>query len=133
MPDVYLNDSRVEPVKERIYARFPALFEAGTELVTIRHEPPFTGQLPDGQMGTAGAPVLQFLLVSPHPRPVQRRMGVQHVSVATLWERGWEDAEREHRGGHYNGQGHTDPLEVIFMGLALKHNEDLASLKQIMN
>ena len=130
-PEVYLPDSRLEPVADTILARYPLLMEHNAEFVTVRHEPPFTGQLPEGKVGTSNIPVVQFLIVSQHPRPIQQKMGIKHTTVGTVYEVGWEQAEQEYKNGHYVNGGTTDPLLTIYMGLAFKHSEDLRSLKEM--
>jgi hypothetical protein len=132
--DVYLPDSRVEPVKERLYLRWPTLAAHGTEFVTVRHNPPFTGQMPGGEMGTTEDVVLQFVLSTPHPRrEVYKQPGMKLTTQATLWEVGWLEAEREYQNGHYVQQDATDPLEVIYSALAFKHIQDIVSMLQLQN
>lgn len=113
--------------------RFPVLADAGTTFVTVRHEPPFTGQLPSGRVGATDNPVVQFLVVSNHPRPIQRKHGLKHITTGTVWEQAWETAEREWQNGHYVNPDAEDPLEVIYGGLLLKHTADYMSLKQMTN
>lgn len=133
-PEVYLPDDRVLPVQERLSRQYPTLISAGSKFVTVRHEPPFTGQLPDGRVGHTDRPIVQFLVVSPHPRRWKyANPGMQHVTVGTVYERDWEDAEGEYRNGHYVHVEKRDPLEVIYAGLARKHVDDLISLNQIID
>lgn len=132
--DVYLPDSRVERVREKLFLKYPLLATEGTELLTVRHEPPFTGQLPNGEVGTTEDVVLQFLLATPHPRRmVYKKPGMLLTTQATLWEIGWREAEQEYNSGHYVHTDKRDPLEVIFEGLAFKHIQDIISMKQLMN
>lgn len=132
--EVYLPDSRVLPVAERLYLKYPLLAMEGTEFVTVRHEPPFTGQMPSGEMGTTEEVVLQFLLATPHPRrSVYKQPGMMLTTQATLWEVGWLEAEQEFKSGHYVHTDKRDPLEVIYDGLAYKHVQDIISMKQLSN
>ena len=132
--DVYLPDSRVERVREHLLLKYPLLAAEGTELLTVRHEPPFTGQLPGGEVGTTEDVVLQFLLVTPHPRRmVYKQPGMKLTTQGTLWEVGWLEAEREYTNNHYVRGEQTDPLQVIYEGLAYKHVQDIISMKQLSN
>ena len=132
--EVYLPDSRVEEVRERLFLKWPVLGMSNAEFVTVRHEPPFTGQMPDGSQGVTDEVVLQFLIAAPHPRANHyNQPGMMLTSVATLWERGWLEAEQEHKSGHYVHIDKRDPLEVIYDGLALKFTQDWISMNQIQN
>jgi hypothetical protein len=132
--EVYLPDSRVERVREMMLLKYPLLAVEGTEFVTVRHEPPFKGQMPNGEMGITEEVVLQFLLATPHPRAdVYKKPGMLLTTQATLWERGWLEAEQEHKSGHYVSIDRRDPLEVIYDGLCFKHVQDIISTKQISN
>lgn len=132
--EVYLPDTRVLPVAERLYLKYPLLSMEGTEFLTVRHEPPFTGQMPNGEVGVTDDVVLQFVLATPHPRRmVYKQPGLKLTTQATLWEVGWLEAEREFQSGHYVHTDKRDPLEVIYDGLAFKHIQDLISMKQVMN
>lgn len=139
-PEVFLPDDRVLPVQDRLYLKYPRLITTGAEFVTVRHEPPFTGQLPEGRVGTTQSAVVQFLLVSPHPRAEAYRArgikvgaGLKHVTAGTVYERGWEEAESEYRNGRYVHVDKRDPLEVIYEPLVIKHLQDWLSLKQLIN
>jgi hypothetical protein len=127
----YLDDARVHAVAERVVETYPELIDYKTDFLTTRIEPPWYGQLPDGTTGYTNHAVVQFVLVSDNPRPIQQRMGVRHGTVATAWPTAFEEAEEE---GHYVlGEKYVDPLERIFRMLAAKHIEELDSLKSIMN
>ena len=128
----YLPDDRVARVAEKLYDDYPALADYNTDLVTARIEPPWYGQLPDGTTGHTDHAVVQFVAVSDHPRPIQRRNGVRHGTVATAWPAAFEkaDAERQH---FVVGETAVDPLEKIFRMVVAKHLEELESLKTIMN
>lgn len=130
--EVYLPDERVIPVQDKLYLEYPLFVDWHTDFVTIRHEPPFTGTLPDGTVGTTQWPVLQFMVVSDYPatRVIQRKMGVRHATAATLWERAWEEADREYK--HLVGVK-VDPLERIFRAIAFKHYDEMQSLASLMN
>lgn len=131
--EVYLPDERVIPVQEKLVQEYPSIL-GSTDFLTVRHEPPFTGQLPDGRVGTTDRVVVQFLVVSPHPRRfVYGNPGQKLTTQGAVWESDWEDAEREYRNGHYVNVNAKDPLEVIFRGLVLKHSGDIVSLKQLIN
>jgi hypothetical protein len=134
-PEVYLPDERVLPIQEQLYQKYPIFIDWHTDFVTVRHEPPYTGNLPDGSQGVSQEAIIQFMIVSDYPatRPIQRAAGVRHGSQATTYERGWLEAEQEFKSGHYVGQGKDDPLMVIFQGLAYKHFDEVMSLAQIMN
>ena len=138
--EVYLPDSRVIPILERMWQRYPTLAMAGTEFVTVRHEPPFSGQMPDGRVGTTDEVIVQFLVVSPHPRRFEYRMrnmegamGMLLTTAGTVFEIGWEQAEAEYRNGRYVQVDKRDPLEVIYDGLCQKHVADIVSLNELMN
>ncbi len=139
-PEVFLPDERVIPIQERMHVKWPLLKDWGTDFVTVRHDAskldPYNGPLPDGSVGISVWPIIEFLLVSNYPatRPVQRKAGVRHGTRAIVYERSWEEAEKEFKNGHYvRGDGATDPLEVIFRGMAFKHTDEMMSLASIMN
>jgi len=137
--EVFLPDERVLPIQELLTKKYPLFKDWGTDFVSVRHEAspdePYEGQLPEGPMGRSEKPVVQFLIVSDYPatRPIQRKQGVRHGTSAITYEDSWEEAEKEHRNGHYVHQGIDDPLLVIFAGLAYKHTEEMMSLSSIMN
>jgi hypothetical protein len=132
--EVYLPDERVLPVQQKLYEKYPSFIDWNTDFLTVRVED-FEGQLPDGTSGKTPWPVIQFMIVSDYPasRPIQRAQGVRHATVATVWERAWEEGEKEFKNGHYVNSKAEDPLEVIFAGVAHKHVEEITSLSQIMN
>lgn len=128
---VALPDQRVVPIQERLWLRYPSLVRYEAMFVTAYVEPPWTGQLPDGTTGTTRHPLIQFIISSQHPRPLQRKFGIHHVSIATAWRNAWELAEQE-RGRFVQG-GARDPAEAIFAALAQKHARDLQDLERIMD
>ncbi len=131
--EIFLSDERVLPIQDILCVQFPRLLDHNADFVTIRHEPPFTGQLPDGRVGHADHAVIQFMVVSDNPRWYGRKYGLRHGTTATLWERAWEDSEKERLHGHYVNGESMDPLERIFRGLVFRHLEEMKSLKEIMN
>ena len=126
----YLPDSRVTPLQERMWLEYPLLAKYDARFVTAEIEPPYTGQLPDGSTGTTNHRVCQFIISSEHPRPLQRKMGLQHVSIAIVFKQAWEEAEKERQ--HYVSNGEMPPLEKAFRMLARKHSGDLATLESII-
>lgn len=128
---VALPDQRVLPIQDKCWMEWPVLAQYEAQFATARVEPPFTGQLPDGTVGTTNYPLMQFVISSKHPRPLQRKHGVNHVSIATAWENAWEESERERE--HFVQGGRMDPAEAIFRALAQKHARDLMQLQRIMN
>jgi hypothetical protein len=128
----YLSDDRVQRVAEKLYDEYPILKRYPTDFATGRIEAPWHGQLPDGSTGWTQHPVVQFIMVSDHPRPIQRRMGVRHASTATIWPSAFEAADKE--GEHYViGETTLSPEERIFRALAMKHIVDLDKLSRIQN
>lgn len=125
----YLSDERVQRVAEKLYGEYPILQRYPTDFATARIEPPWHGQLPDGSTGWTTHPVVQFILVSDHPRPTQRRMGVRHASTGTIWPAAFEATEKEE--SHVVTAGKEAPEERIFRALALKHIVDLDRLSRI--
>jgi hypothetical protein len=128
----YLTDGEVARVQEKMYDEFPVLSDYHTDLVTARIEPPWYGQLPDGTTGHTNHAVVQFVAVSDNPRPIQRKMGVRHATVAAVWPQAFEDARSEQK--HFVvGEQTIDPLERIFRMVIAKHLDEMDSLKSIMN
>jgi hypothetical protein len=126
----HLPDSRVLPIQERLWLERPILAKYNAMFATSVIEPPWTGQLPDGRVGTTQHRVCQFIISSEHPRPLQRRLGLSHVSIASAWKHAWDNAERERK--HYVTGGEMDPAERIFRALAAKHVSDLLSLESMI-
>jgi hypothetical protein len=127
----YLPDEEVLEVQNILYEEYPMLQKWNTNLVTTRIEPPWHGQLPDGTTRTTTHPVVQFLVVSDHPRPIQRKQGVRHGTVAISWQRAYEDAVKEQ--AHKVSGDEISPLENIFRTTLTKHVSEMKSLAQIMN
>lgn len=127
----YLPDERVLRVQDKLYLENPVMVLHNTNLVTTRIEPPWYGLLPDGRTATTNHPVVQFVAVSDHPRPLQRKHGYRHATVATVWQQAFEDAEKDKT--HYVSGDQAPPEEVIFRGVVAKHLEELDSLSSIMN
>lgn len=127
----YLPDADVLAIQEKMYEAYPKLIRYNTDFVTTRIEPPWHGQLPDGTTRTTDQPVVQFVVVSDHPRPIQRKMGVRHGTVATAWQQAFEQSMKD--GDHYVIGGKMGPLETIFRGLVHKHLQELDKLGRIMN
>lgn len=127
----YLPDDRVMRHQERAWLRHPVLAKYDAMFATALVEPPYEGQLPDGTTGRTTHPLVQFIVASSHPRPIQRRMGIQHVNVAIAWRRAWDGADKER--GHYVQGGAPDPAGTIFDKLAEKHARDLLSLESIID
>jgi len=127
----YLPDADVHAIQSKLYEAFPKLIAWNTDLVTTRIEPPWYGNLPDGTTGRTTNPVVQFLVVSDHPRPIQRAQGVRHGTVASAWQRAFEEAQKGF--GHYVISGKMGPLETIFRMVLNKHLKEMESLSQIIN
>jgi hypothetical protein len=127
----YLSDIEVHEVQSRLYEEFPQLIAWNTDFVTTRIEPPWYGQLPDGTTGRTTNPVVQFLIVSDHPRPIQRLQGARHGTVASAWQQAFESAVKEQK--HLVVGDKKSPLETVFRMVLIKHIEEMASLKSIIN
>lgn len=128
----YLSDEEVIPVLEKLRKRFPKFERYDTEIAVGRIEPPWHGQLPEGNVGWTQHPVLQFVISSRHPRPIQQRIGARHNNNAVVWQNAFEETRKERK--HYVvGETVQDPLYTIFDGLAMLHNEQLGSLESIIN
>lgn len=126
----YLPDDRVLRVQSKLYDEFPILQEYGTDFATGRIEPPWHGLLPNGRTGWTNNAVLQFIVVSDHPRPIQKRMGVRHGTTAAIWERAFEDSVNDAK--HFVDD-RQPPEERIFRLLAAKHISEMQSLASIMS
>ena len=127
----YLTDSEVSAVATKIIDEEPKLQRYNSDFVTTRIEPPWHGQLPDGRTGWTRNPVVQFVIVSDHPRPLQRKHGFRHATVAAAWEKAYEEAVRENK--HLVTGNQMSPAERIFRAVAAKHIEELDSLASIIN
>jgi hypothetical protein len=127
---VHLPDDRVLRIQEKVWLRFPILAKYNAILVTALVDAGWEGNLPTGEYGVAPWTVAQFIISSEHPRPVQHKYGIPHISMATVWKQAWDDAERE-RSQFVSG-GDIDPAEKIFMGLGMKHASDLKSFEEMM-
>lgn len=127
----YLADSEVLEVQGKLYDEYPQLKDWNTNLVTTRIEPPWHGQLPDGRTGWTQHPVVQFVVVSDHPRPIQRRMGVRHGTYAVAWQNVFESTRKAR--SHYVSNGETDPLETIFRAVLKQHIGEIRRLALIIN
>lgn len=127
----YLSDNEVGAVATRIISESPVLQRYNSDFVTTRIEPPWHGRLPNGSTGWTSNPVVQFVVVSDHPRALQYKMGVRHATVATAWERAYEEAVKDH--AHLVSGDAVQPLERIFRGVAAKHIEELTKLASIIN
>jgi len=125
----FLPDVEVHAIQSKLYDEYPQLIDWNTDFATTRIEPPWHGQLPDGTTRTTRHPVVQFVIVSDHPRAIQRKMGVRHGTVATAWEQAYRDAVST----HYVSGDKMAPLETIFRGVLKKHIDEMASLNSIMN
>lgn len=132
----YLSDQEVSTVATKIIDEHPILQRYNSDFVTARIEPPWHGQLPDGRIGWTNHPVVQFIIVSDHPRSNKYKLlgagsGTRHTTVAAAWERAYEDAAKEHK--HLVSSDQMSPLERIFRGVTARHIEQLESLASIIN
>jgi hypothetical protein len=127
----YLSDQRVGRVAEKLYEEFPILHDYGTDFATGRIEPPWHGILPNGTTGWTTHPVVQFIVVSDHPRPIQKKMGVRHATTAVIWPAAFEEAEKEQK--HLVSGDEASPEERIFRVALAKHLDEMDSLKSIIN
>ena len=126
----YLTDEQVLRVQEKLYDEFPILQEYQTDFVSARIDPPWHGLLPNGKTGWTNSAVVQFVAVSDHPRPIQKKMGVRHGTTAVVWERAFEASVRESK--HFVDD-RQPPEERIFRLLAAKHIEEMKSLSSIIS
>ena len=126
----YLPDSEVQRVQSKLYDEFPQLVDWNTDFATARISPPWHGQLPDGTTGWTKNAVIQFVVVSDHPRPLQRKHGVRHGTVASAWQEAFEATRKE--GSHYVIGEKMDPLEAIFRTTLNRHLNEMKSLSQII-
>lgn len=129
--EAFLPDDRVTRIQEALYKEHPELRKYPTDLATARIEPPWHGKLPDGRVGWARHPVIQFIIASDHPRPIQRKAGARHVTRAIVWQQAFEDAEREKK--FYVDSERVPTEERIFRGMLPKHLWDLDRLSRIQN
>ena len=127
----YLSDQEVSTVATKIIDEHEKLQRYNSDFVTTRIEPPWHGQLPDGRVGWTSHPVVQFVVISDHPRPLQKKYGVRHGTYATAWERAYESAAKDFKD--FVTGDTMPPLERIFRGVVAKHIEELDSLASIMN
>ena len=129
MPDIetYLPDHVVHDVQGKLYSENPRLILYRTDFLTTRINPPWHGALPDGTIGWTEWPVAQFLVVSDHPRPMQRKAGHRHSTLATVWENVFDDALREYRT--HNDK--PDPGEAVFRLVLAKHMDEMDTLSSI--
>lgn len=127
----YLPDAEVHEVQARLFEEYPILQKFNTDFTTARIEPPWHGLLPNGTTGWTTNAVVQFVVVSDHPRPIQRRHGVRHGTLASAWFRAFEQARKEHK--HNVSGDEPSPLETVFRGLVHKHIEEMHSLGSIIN
>jgi hypothetical protein len=128
---VALSDQRVLPLQDKSWLKHPILAKYEALFATAYVEPPYSGPLPDGTTGKTNHPLVQFIISSQHPRPIQRKHGINHVNIATAWRNAWDESEKD-RARFVQG-GAIDPAERIFAALAQKHASDLKSLESITN
>lgn len=131
MPDieVYLPQNKVTNAQEKLVGKFPQLLLWKTDFLTTRITPPWHGALPDGNIGWTNHAVVQFVVVSDHPRPLQRNAGQRHTTVATAWEAAFEEALREYEASNDK----PDPVETIFQLVVAKHRMEMDSLASIQH
>lgn len=127
----YLSDERVGRVASKLYEEFPKLSEWNTDFATGRIEPPWHGQLPEGSVGWATTPVVQFIVVSDHPRPIQRKMGVRHATTGTIWPGAFEAADKEE--SHYVVGEKASAEERIFRAVLSRHLWEMDRLSRIQS
>lgn len=128
--EVYLEDVRVLRIQEKMWREFPILLKYGAMFATSTTDGPYTGQLPTGEHGTTPHAVVQFIISSTHPRPLQRQHNVPHISAATAFRQAWEESEKERK--HYVTGESMDPAEKVFRMLAMKHARDLQNFEDII-
>ena len=128
----FLSDQRVGPVAERLIEEFPVLVEYNTDFATAIIEPPWHGILPEGNTAWTTHEVVQFFIVSDHPRPIQKRQGARHMTSATIWPAAFELADKD-RAHFVTGSDRLSPEETIFRGILTKHLADMESLKSIIS
>lgn len=125
----YLSDERVGRVAEKLGESFPVLREWNTDFVTGIISPPWHGLLPDGTTGWTTNEVVQFIVVSDHPRPLQRRMGVRHATTGAIWPAAFQEAAKEE--SHYVVGETVSAEERIFSAVLAKHITEMNSLASI--
>ena len=125
----YLSDERVGRVAEKLGQEHQRLEDWNTDFVTAIIEPPWHGQLPEGNVGWATTPVVQFIVVSDHPRPIQKRMGVRHATTGTIWPKAFEEADKEE--SHYVVGEKQSVEERIFRAVLARHMWEMDRLSRI--
>lgn len=129
-PIPYLPDNVVYPVQEKMWFKYPILAKYVAMFATTSADPGWEGRLPDGTYGISKYPTVQFIIMSKHPRPVQRKYDIPHVSLATAWKQAWDEAQAERR--HYVTGEDPEPVEKVFGALAWKHAEDLRNFEEMI-
>lgn len=127
----YLSDSEVLRVQEKLYWELPDLRKWGSDFLTVRIAPPWHGVLPSGKVGTTLTPVVQFVISSPNPRPLQRKAGTKQIDLACVYQQHFEEARKEEQ--HYVSGGQRPALERIFRMVAAQHVRNMHSLEQIIS
>ena len=123
----YLSDHVVHAVQEKAYEKYPRLILWNTDFVTACMPVPWHGTLPNGKNGYTNNPVVEFIVVSDHPRPIQRKNGIRHATVATAWQQAFDESMKEAK----NSADRIDPVEVVFKLTLLKHIDEMESLASI--
>lgn len=124
-----LDDSRVGKIADRLRLEFPDIpYE--TQFVTAVIEPPYNAHNGTEQYREERWPAFQFMVLSPHPRPLQRKRGMLHAKVATGFKAAWDEQEAERK--HYV-TADEDPAYKIFRALAWSFIQERRSLLQITN
>lgn len=123
-----LDDSRVGRIADRLRLIYPDLpYE--TQFATAVIEPPYNAARGDERYIETRWPAAQFIVVAPHPRPLQRKFGTQQASVATMFKAAWDADDRARK--HYVATD-EDPAYRIFRALTVQFISNRRSLQQII-
>lgn len=124
-----LADDRVGKIGDRLRLIYPDL-PVETQFVTAVIEPPYRASNGGKAYTETRWPAAQFMVLGPHPRPIQKKYGYLQASVATLYRAAWDASEKER--SHFVATD-DDPAYRIFRGLAVQFLAQRRSLLQIIN
>lgn len=123
-----LDDARVGRIGDRLRLIYPDL-PVETQFVTAVVEPPYNASSGGSVYVETRWPAAQFIVLAPHPRPLQRRYGTQQASVATMYKAAWDADEKERK--HFVTTD-EDPAYRIFRALTVQFITNRRSLLQII-
>ena len=110
-----LDDRRLERIEDTVRKAWPMLPDDAQFASAIVPNP-------------RGAMEAHFLIVSPSPRPIQRRFGAKEISRGKTSLAAWDSSEKE-RAMYVNKR--DDPALGFYLVAARMHVEKLANLKSI--